>query len=258
MTESLWAAGRYESVAERIARIAEQTVATVGRRQPLQDARLVNLACGTGSAALAAAAMGARVTGVDLTPELIDVGRQKAEAAGRDVTWVAADAAATGLPDGVFDAVVSNMGIIFVDPARQVTEIARLLKPAGALVFSSWRRDVDNPFFDPIVEVLGAPPREGFSPDQWGDSEIVAQRLAADFTEVDVVDGTFTWEFGSTDDAMHFLVHESPMHVDVFRRIDDAHRQRLSAAFREALHPHADATGVRFDSSYVLVSATRR
>ena len=258
MPDSLWAGGRYESVAERIATIAEQTVDAADRRRALAGATVVDLACGTGSAALAAAARGARVTGVDMTPELVDVGRRKATDAGHAVHWVTADAADTGLPGQSFDVAVSNMGIIFVDPDRQVRELARLLKPAGVLAFSSWRRDVSNPFFDPIVTVLGAPPRRGFSPDQWGDATVVRQRLADDFTDVTFVDDQLTWAFSSIDAAMHFLERESPMHVDVFARSDDDQRARLSAAFRETLTEHSGADGVSFDASYVVVTAVRR
>jgi SAM-dependent methyltransferase len=240
----------------RIARIAAEVVDAVDRRTPLRDATLVDLACGTGSAALAAAARGARVTAVDITPDLLAIGASK-DADGC-ITWLNADASDTGLLSGVHDAVVSNMGIIFVAPDRQVAELSRLLKPAGVLGFSSWVRDVSNPFFDPIVAVLGAPPSMGFSPDQWGDSAIVERRLAADFTDVEVDHGTFTWEFASLDAALHFLVHESPMHVDVFGRVDEHQHDRLSAAFRDALGPHADGDGVRFDTPYVVVTASRR
>jgi SAM-dependent methyltransferase len=257
VSKSLWAGGRYESVGERIARIAEQTVATADRRLPLRGSAVVDLACGTGSAALAAAALSARVTGVDMTQELIDIGAGKAAAAGHAVTWVTADADDTKLPGDSFDVAVSNMGIIFVDPDRQVAELARLLKPTGVLAFSSWRGDVSNPLFDPIVAVLGAPPATGFSPDQWGDPAVAQRRLAADFTDVEVDEGTFTWAFPSLDAALHFLARESPMHVDVFRRADGDQRDRLEAAFREALIPHTDDE-VRFDSAYVVVSAIRR
>ena len=258
MSESLWAGGRYESVAERIADIAAQTVAAADHRHPLDGATVVDLACGTGSVALAAAARGGVVTGVDLTPELIDIADRKATAAGHAVAWVTADAADTGLPSSTFDAAVSNMGIIFVDPVRQVAEISRLLKPLATLAFSSWVRAEGNPFFDPIVAVLGAPPKAEFTPDQWGEPATVARRLAADFTDVDVRHGTFTWRFPSVDDAMHFLEHESPMHVEVFRRVDATLGDRLANAFRDALAAHADDAGVGFDSPYVVVTATRR
>ena len=72
--------------------------------------------------------------------------------------------AETGLPSGSFDAAVSNMGTIFVEPTRQVVEVARLLKPGGVLGFSSWVPDPDNPFFSPIVAVLGPPPAVGLLP----------------------------------------------------------------------------------------------
>jgi SAM-dependent methyltransferase len=252
---SIWSEGRYDSVGERIARIAVEVVDTVDRRVPLNGATLVDLACGTGSAALAAADRGAIVIGVDLTPELLAIAAFKDT--DERISWLAADASDTELPGAAYDAVVSNMGIIFVDPDRQVIELARLLKPAGVLAFSSWRRDVSNPFFDPIVEVLGAPPVRAFTPDQWGDADVVRGRLAADFTDVEVEQRTFSWEFASLDAAMHFLEHESPMHVDVFRRAEDRHA-RLAAAFRTALEPHSGVDGVSFDSSYVVVSARRR
>nr|WP_308212970.1 hypothetical protein [Mycolicibacterium vanbaalenii] len=51
---SLWSAGRYDAVGQRIAPIAEQVVDALDRRQPLRGAAVVDLACGTGSAALAA------------------------------------------------------------------------------------------------------------------------------------------------------------------------------------------------------------
>jgi SAM-dependent methyltransferase len=255
---TLWAAGRYESVAERIAAIAVQTVDAADRRRPIDGATVLDLAAGTGSAAIEAASRRAAVTAVDVTAELLEQAAAKARAAGHDIEWVTADAADTRLPAASFDAVVSNMGVIFVDPQRQVPELARLLKPGATLAFSSWVRDEHNPFFDPIVAVLGAPPAGGFSPDQWGDPDIRARRLEADFTDVDVERGHLTWKFPSMDAALHFLTDESPMHVAVFARVEDAQRERLLEAFRDALGEHADADGVRFDAPYVVVTAQRR
>ena len=255
---TLWASGRYESVGERIAGIADQTVEVADRRHPVAQAEVLDLACGTGNAALAAALRGAHVTGVDLTSELIAIGEQKARAAGQSVTWVTADAADTNLPDASFDVVVSNMGIIFVDPARQVVELSRLLKPTGVLAFSSWVRNTPNPLFDPIVEVLGVSPSTAFTPDQWGDPDTVTRRLAADFSGVELEHGVFTWEYESLDAALHFLTDESPMHVDVFRRLASGQRDRLVRAFEHVLRAHVDGDGVRFDTPYVVVSAVRR
>ncbi len=253
---SIWSSGRYESVAEQIAVIAGEVVDAVAGRLPLRDASLIDLACGTGNAALSAGARGARVTAVDITPELLAIGAAKP--AGDSVTWVAADAAATGLPTASFDAAVSNMGIIFVEPVAQVAELARLLRPGGILGFSAWSRGPANPFFDPIIEVLGPPSTSAYSADQWGDPAVIAERLSTDFDDVDVAAGPFTWRFDSLESAVGFVTDESPMHVNVFRYIGDA-RERLIAGFEAAFAAHADEAGrVAFDAPYVVATARRR
>lgn len=256
---TIWSAGRYEAVGERIAPIAAEVVSAVDRRLPVRDAALADFACGTGNVALAAAAAGARVTAVDVTPELIAIGAQKADKAGHSITWVTEDAADTGLPGGSFDAIASNMGIIFVEPTRLVAEIARLLRPGGVLGFSSWVPDPDNPFFSPIAAVLGPPPSSGYSPDQWGDADTITERLAAEFGEVEIEQASHTWQLGTIDEAVHFVTRESPMHVSVLGNVDGAKRDELVAAFEDVLRAHRDADGnVTYDAPYAVVTALRR
>jgi SAM-dependent methyltransferase len=258
-TPTHWSAGRYDAIGDHIAAIAAHVVSAVGRRLRLRDAAVADLACGTGTAALAAAAAGARVTGVDITPELVALGAQKAQAAGVAVRWVTGDACDTGLPGASFDAVVSNMGIIFVEPARQVAEIARLLRRGGAVSFSSWVPDPETPFYKPILTVLGLPPASGHSPDQWGVAETVTDRLAADFDDIAIETGSCTWRLGAVDDAMYLLEHESPMHVSLLGGLDQAKRDEVLAAFEDAMRASVGADGhVAFDSPYVVVTALRR
>jgi SAM-dependent methyltransferase len=254
-----WSSGRYDAIGDRIAAIADEVVAAVDRRNAVRGATVADLACGTGSAALAAAAAGARVTGVDITPELIAIAEQKARAAGAAIDWVTGDAAETGLPAATFDAVVSNMGIIFVEPTRQVAEIARLLKPGGALCFSSWVPDPETPFFKPIVSVFGQPPASGPSPDNWGVAETIRERLDADFDDVEIESGLSPWRLGTVDDAMYLVEHESPLHVSLLANLDEATRSKLLAAFTDAMSANLDADGVvSFDAPYVVVTALRR
>lgn len=242
---------------DRIAPIATQVVDAARQRGTFDD--VVDLACGTGSAAIAAAAAGARVTAVDITPELIEIGEEKAKRGGHSVTWLTGDAADTGLPAGSFDAVVSNMGTIFVEPVSQVAEIARLLKPAGVLGFSSWVREPGNPFFRPIVEVLGQPKSAGHSPDQWGESDTINERLAGAFDDVVIEPGVHTWHLGPVKDAMHWVMGESPIHVSIVSSIDDATRERLRSAFEDEFRRCVDVDGnVTYDAPYVVVTALRR
>ncbi len=254
-----WSSGRYDAIGEHIAAVGAEVVSAVARRLPLSGAEVVDLACGTGTVALAASAADARVTGVDITPELIAVGAQKAEQAGVAVSWVTADASDTGLSGESFDAAMSNMGIIFVEPTRQVAEITRLLKPGGVLGFSSWVPDPDTPFFKPIVTVLGAPPATGYSPDQWGVAETITDRLAPFFDDIAIETGTCTWQLGTVDDAMYLVTHESPIHVSLLGALDGAKRDELLAAFADAMRASVGADGlVAFDAPYVVVTALRR
>ena len=85
-----WSSGRYDAIGDHIATIADDVLSAVSRLLPLHGAAVVDLACGTGSVALAASAAGARVTGVDITPELIALAAEKATASAVD--WVTADA----------------------------------------------------------------------------------------------------------------------------------------------------------------------
>lgn len=252
-----WAVGRYQAVADHIVVIAGEVVTAVDTLRPVRGTALVDLACGTGSAALAAAAAGAEVTGVDLTAELIAIA---AERPGADaVRWVVADAAKTGLPGAGFDTVVSNMGIIFVEPVSLVAEVARLLKPGGVFGFSAWVRDgAGSPFSTPIIETLGPPAPAAYSPDQWGNLDTVKSRLATDFTDVRIETAQHVWEFDSVDVAVHFLEHESPMHVNLLGGLEAALRDQLLAAFRTALQAKADDTGrVSFTSPYLVATAKR-
>ncbi len=254
-----WSSGRYDAIGEHIAAVGAEVVSAVARLLPLRGAAVVDLACGTGTVALAASAAGARVTAVDITPELIALGAQKADAAGVAVSWVTGDASDTGLPGGSFDAVVSNMGIIFVEPGRQVAEIERLLKPGGALGFSAWVPDPDTPFYKPIVTVLGPPAASEYSPDQWGMAETITNRLAAGFDDVAIETGTCTWQLGTVDEAMYLLAHESPIHVTLLGNLGDTKRDELLAAFEVAMRANVAADGlVTFEAPYLVVTALRR
>lgn len=251
---STWSVGRYEAVAEFIAPIAFEVVDAVPHGP---GTALVDLACGTGNASLHAAGLGAQVTGVDITPELLAIAAAKP--GGDAVEWVAADASATGLPDASFDTAVSNMGVIFVEPTTMVAELARVLKPGGALGFSTWVKAGDNPFFTPVVEVLGQPEPGPYSPDQWGVPELVHERLATDFADVAIENSVLVWRFGSVADAVRFVTDESPMHVTTLTYLDDETRSRLVAAFTAAFTAHESPDGtVAFDAPYAVITARRR
>ena len=102
--------------------------------EPLEGLRLIDLACGTGDIAVAAAARGAVVTGLDLTPRMIQLARDKAGAGGTSgsVSFVVGDMMTLPFASGSCDVVTTGYGLRNVPAlAPAVQEIGRVLKPGG-------------------------------------------------------------------------------------------------------------------------------
>lgn len=133
-----WSAGTYELTATQLAPAAERAVAAA-RITPGE--RVLDVACGTGNAALLAAMGGAQVTGVDRAERLLDVAAGRARAAGVDVDWLPGDALALPVDDGAFDAVLSVFGVIFADAEPAAAELARVAAPEGRIVLVTWTRE---------------------------------------------------------------------------------------------------------------------
>ena len=111
----VWAAGSYPTIAQIIAGVGELSVQRAGV-QASDD--VLDVAAGDGNVAIPAAATGATVTALDLTPELIEAGRARAAQAGVELTWVQGDAEALPYPDASFDKVLSDFGAMFAPRTR--------------------------------------------------------------------------------------------------------------------------------------------
>src|SRR4051812_3629314 len=97
--------------------------------------RVLDLACGTGDIAFAAAERGGAVTGLDLTPRMVELARRRSLASGVHVDFLVGDMSALPFPDGAFDVVTTGYGIRNVpDIAPVVREIRRVLRPGGLLL----------------------------------------------------------------------------------------------------------------------------
>src|SRR5262245_46969756 len=133
---AVWAAGDYASFSDRIADVGERVVE---RAEIEPGMTVLDVACGTGNTTIPAARAGARLTGLDLVPKLLDQGRAKAEAAGLEIEWVEGDAEELPFEDRSFDRVLSTFGHMFA-PRHQRTadEMARICREGGAIVTTAW------------------------------------------------------------------------------------------------------------------------
>lgn len=140
---------------------------------------VLDVACGTGVVAVTAAERGAKVTGLDLTPALLERARYNAQLAGRSIEFIEGDAEKLPFKDGEFDVVVSQFGHMFAPrPMVTIGEMLRVLKRGGRIAFSTWPPDV---FTGKMFAMMGdylPPPPAGTAPSpQWGVPEIVKERL---------------------------------------------------------------------------------
>jgi SAM-dependent methyltransferase len=141
--------------------------------------RVLDVACGTGVVSITAARLGARVSGLDLTPELLERARENSRLAGVEIDWQEGDVEKLPFADASFDAVLSQFGHIFAPrPEVAIAEMLRVLKPGGTIAFSTWPPELFTGRMFAITASYMPPPPPGVSPPpQWGDPNIVRQRL---------------------------------------------------------------------------------
>ena len=175
----IWASGDYAAVAERL-------VDDVPPRHLLDRVTIepgmevLDIAAGTGNAALRAAEAGAKVTAVDLTPELFARGRERAAAAGVEIEWIQGDAEDLPFEDGRFDRVLSTFGIQFA-PRHAVAaqEALRVTRPGGEIGLVNW---TPRSHIGQILKAVGAnlpkPPAFASPPPLWGDEAHVDDLFA--------------------------------------------------------------------------------
>lgn len=150
--------------------------------------KVLDVACGTGVVAVTAARRGAKVSGLDLSPVLIERAHKNAGIAGVNIDFTEGDVEALPYPDASFDVVLSQFGHIFAPrPNVAVQEMLRVLKPGGRIAFSTWPPEH---FTGRMFAFVGrhTPPPPGAEPPAppplWGDPNIVRGRLGDAVTDL--------------------------------------------------------------------------
>jgi SAM-dependent methyltransferase len=140
---------------------------------------VLDVGCGTGVAAVTAARLGAKVYGIDLTPELLEHARGNGRIAEVEIEWRQGDVEALPFPDAQFEAVLSQWGHMFAPrPEVALGEMLRVLKPGGTIAFSTWPPELlIGSSFMLVAKYLPSPPPGVSPPAQWGDIAIVRERL---------------------------------------------------------------------------------
>jgi SAM-dependent methyltransferase len=201
--QAAWASGDFAVVAARIVLVAEHLCDTADLRAGW---RVLDVATGSGNAAIAAARHGCEAVGVDYVPALLERGRERAAAEGLAVELVEGDAEALPFPDASFDAVTSVFGTMFApDHARTAAELLRVCRPGGTIALASWTPDG---FIGRLFKTVGAhvPPPAGLqSPMLWGTEAHLRELFGGAIRSLEVAERTFTFRFRSAEEFVDFF-----------------------------------------------------
>ncbi len=170
--KAMWTAGDYGEVAQRIVPVGEYVAERAGAAAGIE---LLDVATGTGNVSVPAAQAGAKVTGLDLTPKLLQEQRARAAAAGVEVELVEGDAEELPFADSSFDRVTSCFGVMFAPrQAVAAAELLRVARPGGRIVVAAWTPNgMVGRMFRASAPYMPPPP-EGFVPPvMWGEEQHV-------------------------------------------------------------------------------------
>jgi len=255
-----WSIGRYEQIADQLLPAAR---VVVEHAAPIEGEHVVDVGCGTGNAALLAAARGARVTGVDPAVRLLDVARKLATERGLDADFVEGEAAAIPLPDGQAQLVLSVFGVVFApDAAAAAAELARVSAPGGRIVLSAWIPEgaiskLARASREAIGRGLGAP--GGPPPFAWDDRDALAELLGPHGFEVATQEERLAFTAESPAAYLDEESHEHPLWLAgravLERRGElDPFRERALAILEDG---NEDPSAFRVTSRYVVATARR-
>ena len=259
---AMWAMGNYDAVAtEVIPSLGPVVVDAVGITS--RD-RVLDVAAGSGNAAIPAALTGATVVASDLTPELVEIGRQRSRDREIAIDWQIADAEALPFDDASFDAVISVVGVMFA-PHHQATadQLVRVTRPGGRIGLVSWTPEgfIGQMFI--AMKPYAAPPPAGAQPAPlWGDPAHVQSLFGDRVTDLETRKASLVVDQFATPEAFrdYFKRNYGPT-IAVYRNIgEDA--EKVAALDRDlvelARRFGLDGDQRTFEWEYLVATARRR
>jgi ubiquinone/menaquinone biosynthesis C-methylase UbiE len=179
----VWSTGDYADVCDRM--IPELGARLVKLADVHAGDEVLDVAAGSGNAALPAAAAGAIVTALDITPALLEVGSERASVAGLDVAWVLGDAQALPFAGSSFDRVLSCVGVQFcADHDAAAAELVRVCRPGGRIALIAWTREgFIGQVLTAVAEATGGAGSRR-SPLDWGSENKLSELFREHVTDI--------------------------------------------------------------------------
>jgi SAM-dependent methyltransferase len=253
--QETWATGDFHEISRQNAWMAEDLVRTV---DPHAGERVLDVACGSGTAALVAARRYCEVTGIDYVPALIERARRRADAWGFDVDFRVADAQDLPFDRDAFDHVVSVYGVQFApDQERAAAEMLRVCRPGGSIALATpIAQGWSGEFFG--IHARYAPPPPGLHPPlRWGTEAGLEELLGSGTSSIRSEERVSVQYYRSIDHAVQvFLTYFGPA-VRTAGKLDDSGRQALASELHDVFARHNRATDgtAAVENRYLLTIA---
>ncbi|MFN8217495.1 MAG: methyltransferase domain-containing protein [Solirubrobacterales bacterium] len=259
MQQKTWSEGDFAMVASLVNFPSECLIEAL---EIVPGERVLDVACGSGNAALAAARRAwGNTVGADFVPALLERGRERAAAERLEIEFIEADAQALPFEDASFDVATSVFGAMFApDQEQTAAELLRVVKPGGRIGMANWTPDGGiAQLFAVIVRHTGGPPPGTLPPPLWGTEERLRELFGDGIAELRLERRGSRQAFRSADHYIEFFrTYFGPVKA-AFDKVGPEGAEALSADLREFLEG-ANTGGDRalvIEPEYLQVIATR-
>lgn len=224
--QQAWASGDYAVFGTALAIMGELLCEAADLRP---GERVLDVATGSGNAALAAARRYCEVTGTDYVPALLEKGRQRTAVEGLEVDFREGDAEELPFPNSSFDVVLSSVGAMFApDQERVAAELVRVCRPGGRICMANW---VPGSFAGELGSLFGSylPKVPGLLPPTlWGTEERLQELLGEDTRSIRLAPRTFTFRYPSVEYYLEVLREYLGPTRQTFRTLGPEERESLT------------------------------
>ena len=256
--QAMWQSGDYGAIAAQIHVVAERLVDSVN---PPAGSSVLDVAGGTGNAAIAAARSNTVVTCTDYAPSLLERARERAAAEHLEMAFEEADAEALPYDDASYDVVLSVFGAMFApDQTQTASELARVTRPGGLIGIAAW---TPEGFLGDWFRATAkhAPPPQGLaSPLRWGTEDGFDELFGEHVSSVYTRKCAFTWRYPDAQSMVDQFRHVYGPTVKAFATVGEegapALEAELIATVERAAHHRGNAIAI--PAEYLEVVAVRR
>ena len=235
--QQVWSKGDFARIGVSAQIVQEELCEAI---DVLPGSRVLDVACGAGNGAIAAARRNAEGVGLDYVPALLERGRERAAAEGYEVEFVEGDAQNLPFEDASFDYVISTFGAMFApDQEKTAAELLRVCRSGGKIGMANWppRGLVGAGIFKVTAE--HAPPPPGLQPPVlWGTEDRLRELFGDGISDLTLNERHVIFRYQSPEQWLEFFREFFGPMIMAFARVGDegapALESDLLAVVREA------------------------